>query len=66
MRELGLPWRPPWALGMLWVANTVRHRVLGRLPGGSERLDDSGGRVAQKILAEYYGNDDRAVADLPT
>lgn len=66
MRELGLPWRPPWALGMLWVANTVRHRLLGRLPGGSARLDESGGRVAQKILAEYYGNDDRAVADLPT
>lgn len=65
MRELGLPWRPPWALGMLWAANTVRHRLLGRLPGGRDRLDDSGGRVAQKILAEYYGNDDRDVATLP-
>ncbi|WP_313404212.1 oxygenase MpaB family protein [Aeromicrobium sp.] len=65
MRELGLPWRPPWALGMLWTANTVRHRVLGRLPGGRERLDTSGGAVAQRILAEYYGSDDREVADLP-
>jgi len=65
MRELGLPWRPPWALGMLWAANTVRHRVLGRLPGGKDRLDAQGGAVAQRILAEYYGNDDRAVADLP-
>lgn len=65
MRELGLSWRPPWALAMLWVANSVRHRVLGRLPGGRERLDAAGSRVAQRILAEYYGSDDRAVADLP-
>ncbi|MFO6452676.1 MULTISPECIES: oxygenase MpaB family protein [unclassified Aeromicrobium] len=66
MRELGLPWRPPWAHAMLWVANSARHRVLGRLPGGRERLEDGGARVAQRILAEYYASDDRAVADLPT
>lgn len=65
MRELGLPWRPPWAPAMLWAANSARHRVLGRLPGGRDRLDVAGGRVAQRILAEYYGSDDRAVADLP-
>lgn len=65
MRELGLPWRPPWAHAMLWVANSARHRVLGRLPGGRERLEDGGARVAQRILAEYYASDDRAVADLP-
>lgn len=66
IRELGLPWRPPWAHAMLWVANSARHRVLGRLPGGRERLEDGGARVAQRILAEYYASDDRAVADLPT
>ncbi|MBA4607856.1 DUF2236 domain-containing protein [Aeromicrobium sp. Marseille-Q0843] len=66
MRELGLPWRPPWAHVMLWVANSARHRVLGRLPGGKRRLEESGARVAQKILAEYYASDDRAVADLPS
>lgn len=65
MRELGLPWRPPWAHAMLWVANSARHRVLGRLPGGRERLEEAGARVAQRILAEYYASDDRAVADLP-
>ncbi|MFH7323215.1 oxygenase MpaB family protein [Aeromicrobium sp. JJY06] len=66
MRELGLPWRPPWAHAMLWVANSARHRVLGHLPGGRARLEDGGARVAQRILAEYYASDDRAVADLPT
>ncbi|MCD9155187.1 oxygenase MpaB family protein [Aeromicrobium duanguangcaii] len=65
MRELGLPWRPPWAMAMLWAANTARYRVLGRLPGGRERLDVAGAAVAQKILAEYYDSDDRAVAELP-
>ncbi|GAA3542373.1 hypothetical protein AFL01nite_09610 [Aeromicrobium flavum] len=66
MRELGLPWRPAWAHLVLWGANTMRHRVLGRLPGGRERLEVAGARVAQKILGEYYGSDDdRAVADLP-
>ncbi len=65
MRELGLPWRPPWAPVMLWGSNTVRYRVLGRLPGGRERLEQAGARLAQQILGEYYGSDDRAVADLP-
>lgn len=65
MRELGLPWRPGWAFAMLWLVNTLRYRVLGRLPGGRDRLERSGAAVAQRILAEYYGSDERALAPLP-
>lgn len=65
MRELGLPWRAPWALPMLWVANTMRHRVLGALPGGRARLERSGAGVAQKILQEYYDSPDRSVGEIP-
>ncbi len=65
MRELGLPWRPPWAHVMLWGANTVRYRALGHLPGGRARLERAGAAVSQRILGEYYASDDRDVAALP-
>ena len=39
MREFGLPLRPPWAHTYIVALNTLRYRVLGRLPGGRERLE---------------------------
>ncbi|MFI2488378.1 oxygenase MpaB family protein [Promicromonospora kroppenstedtii] len=54
MRELGLPLRPPWAHAYLLPLNTWRYRVLGRLPGGRERLDRRGRRRSRAILASYH------------
>lgn len=54
MRELGLPMRPPWAHACIAALNTVRYRVLGRLPGGKDRLADWGGRRAQWMLDSYF------------
>lgn len=65
MRDLGLPWRPPWAHALLWATNTVRYRIGGRLPGGPARLERRGAAEAQRILDQYYGSAERAVADLP-
>lgn len=56
MRELGLPLRPPWAHAYLLPLNTWRYRVLGRLPGGRERLDSWGRRRSRAILASYRPN----------
>ncbi|MEV0894474.1 oxygenase MpaB family protein [Promicromonospora sp. NPDC050262] len=53
MRELGLPLRPPWAHAYLLPLNTWRYRVLGRLPGGPERLERWGRRRSAAILASY-------------
>lgn len=65
MRDLGLSWRPPWAHAAIWVRNTGRYRLVGRLPGGRERLEQRGAAEAERILASYYGSDDRSLADLP-
>ncbi|MFE7504947.1 oxygenase MpaB family protein [Promicromonospora sp. NPDC057488] len=54
MRELGLPLRPPWAHAYLLPLNTWRYRVLGRLPGGRERLDRWGRRRSAAIVASHH------------
>jgi hypothetical protein len=57
VRRLGLPVRPPWAFGYLLPLNTVRYRVLDRLPGGTARRDAWGKRVRDRILASYFAPD---------
>ena len=54
MRELGLPMRPPWAHVYLVGLNTLRYRVLGRLPGGKDRLTRWGQRRTQWVLDSYF------------
>lgn len=54
MRELGLPMRPPWAHAYLVGLNTVRYRVIGRLPGGKDRLTRWGKRRTQWVLDSYF------------
>ncbi|KRA31430.1 MULTISPECIES: oxygenase MpaB family protein [unclassified Nocardioides] len=54
MRELGLPMRPPWAHTYLVGLNTVRYRVIGRLPGGKDWLTRWGGRRTQWVLDSYF------------
>lgn len=54
MRELGLPMRPPWAHAYLVGLNTVRYRVLGRLPGGKDRLTRWGRRRTRWVLDSYF------------
>jgi hypothetical protein len=54
MRELGLPMRPPWAHAYLVGLNTLRYRVLGRLPGGKDWLTRWGKRRTQWVLDSYF------------
>ncbi|MFA6574390.1 MAG: oxygenase MpaB family protein [Nocardioides sp.] len=64
MRELGLPLRPPWAIGYVVVLNTLRYRVLGRLPGGRARLDRWGRRTSTRVLGRYFGDERPDVGEL--
>ncbi|GAA4804508.1 oxygenase MpaB family protein [Nocardioides caeni] len=64
MRELGLPLRPPWAHTYIVGLNTVRYRVLGRLPGGRGRLEQWGHRRAQWLLDSYFKGDKEDVGQL--
>lgn len=56
MRELGLPLRPPWAFAYLLPLNTLRYRVLDRLPGGIARRAAEGRRVRRRILDSYFAD----------
>ncbi len=64
MHELGLPVRPPWAHAYLVVLNSLRYRLLGRLPGGKERLGRWGGRRAQWLLDSYFREGVEGVGEL--
>ena len=64
MREFGLPMRPPWAHAYLVGLNTLRYRVLGRLPGGRERLERWGDRRAQWLLDSYFKGEKEDVGEL--
>ncbi|MBM9459533.1 DUF2236 domain-containing protein [Nocardioides sp. zg-536] len=64
MRELGLPVRPPWAHAYLVPLNTLRYRVLGRLPGGKAYLERWGTRRSQWLLDSYFGGDAEDVGAL--
>ncbi|HWJ65322.1 MAG TPA: oxygenase MpaB family protein [Nocardioides sp.] len=64
MRELGLPMRPPWAHAYLFALNSLRYRVLRRLPGGKDRLWRWGGRRAQWLLDSYFQGEQEDVGRL--
>ncbi|MDP2772630.1 MAG: oxygenase MpaB family protein [Nocardioides sp.] len=66
MRDLGLPLRPPWAPAYVIVLNTLRYRVLGRLPGGQARLDRWGRRTSTRVLGQYFGDEKAEVGQLQT
>lgn len=65
MRELKLPLRPPWVFAYLLPLNTLRYRVLDRLPGGSRRRADWGRRVRRRVLASYFAGGAADVGTLP-
>ncbi|MDQ1105974.1 hypothetical protein QE364_000879 [Nocardioides zeae] len=65
MRDLGLPWRPPWAHACVLGLNTWRYRIDRRLPGGEARLDRWGEDVVARVMADYFGDDEPAVGALP-
>ncbi|HEY1134579.1 MAG TPA: oxygenase MpaB family protein [Nocardioides sp.] len=65
MRDLGLPWRPPWAHAYLLGLNTWRYRIDRRLPGGRARLDRWSEGVVTRVMADYFGTDTPAVGELP-
>lgn len=64
MRELGLPMRPPWAHAYLLALNSLRYRVLRRLPGGGERLEQWGTRRARWLLDSYFVDEREDVGQL--
>ncbi|QNS02219.1 oxygenase MpaB family protein [Streptomyces xanthii] len=65
MRELGLRSRLPWALLLALADNTVRYRVLGRLPGGRRWLVSRGARVQERQMASMFHGGPAAVGRLP-
>src|SRR5699024_7041803 len=62
MRELGLPWRPPWGHAYLIVVNTWRYRT----PWGRRRLRDWGLRVQERTRREYFGPSRPDIVDVST
>lgn len=64
MREFGLPLRPPWAHTYILGLNTLRYRILGRLPGGQARLERWGHRRAQWLLDSYFKGDREDIGKL--
>lgn len=65
MKDLGLPMRPPWAVGYIVPLNLWRYHVLGRLPGGKRRLERWGTRVGRRTLDRYFGDHERRIGPLP-
>lgn len=65
MRELGLGVRPPWAHAYLVPLNTLRYRLLDRLPGGRARRIAWGEARADHLLATYFAGEEQDVARLP-
>ncbi|MEU4621351.1 oxygenase MpaB family protein [Actinoplanes sp. NPDC023801] len=53
MRDLGLPYRPPWYGLTRVAANLLVSHVLGRLPGGRARLLARSGRQARAQFARW-------------
>ena len=64
MAELGMPLRPPWVVAYLIPLNIWRYQVLGRLPGGKQRLERWGVRTSERILARHYGDHPRELGAL--
>lgn len=64
MRELGLGVRPPWAFAYLIPLNTLRFRVIGRLPGGEGWLDRWGASVRERVRYRYFGDEAQSVGRL--
>lgn len=65
MRDLGLPWRPPWAHAYVVVLNTLRYRVAMRTTRGRAWVDRWAEGVVERVMAEYFGDDERRVGALP-
>jgi hypothetical protein len=65
MRDLELPWRPPWAFGYLIPLNLVRYQVVGRTASGRRRLEAWGDRNAASLLASYYRGEDQHLGEMP-
>ncbi|MGY2062050.1 oxygenase MpaB family protein, partial [Nocardia gipuzkoensis] len=57
MRELGLPYRPPWAAGIVIVGNIVRYQTLSRFGVGRNHLERRGERSTHNLLRRYFGDD---------
>lgn len=66
MLDLGLPMRPPWAVGVAILLNTVKHRVIALTPGGKRWLENHGHEQQVRIQSQYLRGTEGAVAKLPT
>ncbi len=64
MKDFGLPLRPPWVAAYLVPLNVLRYHVLGRLPGGKDRLERWGVRTSERILSRHYGDHERKLGAL--
>ncbi|WP_141014264.1 oxygenase MpaB family protein [Nocardioides sambongensis] len=64
MREFGLPLRPPWAHLYIGVLNTVRYRLVARLPGGERRLRAWGKRRGREVVESYFAGEAEGLGEL--
>jgi hypothetical protein len=64
VRDLGLPYRLPWAVPPLLAVNFLHHHILGRTAIGRRYLLGHGDRAIRKLLRQYFGEDMPDVAEL--
>jgi hypothetical protein len=64
MRDLELPWTPPWAVAPVVATNVVRYQLLSRTEFGRRYLDRWGARSSDKLLAKYFGEQTHGVGEL--
>jgi hypothetical protein len=64
MRELELPYRPPWAALTTGATNLAKYHVLARTPTGNRYLQRSSERFSQRHLDLYFGTEDADIGPL--
>jgi hypothetical protein len=65
MRDVGQPMRPPWYPAYRIAANTVWTQVIGRLPGGTGRLDRRAERALERMERLQYAGQRPPIAPVP-
>ncbi|AKU15416.1 oxygenase MpaB family protein [Luteipulveratus mongoliensis] len=55
MRDVGLPVRPPWYPAFRIASNLMWFQLIGRLPGGTDRLDRRAARALVRLDRLQFG-----------
>lgn len=65
LEDLRLPVTIPWAYPIVLAQNIVRYWLRPMTPAGRRRLEAYGRRSREQTRAQFFGAQDRAVAELP-